>query len=65
MTIVKRFSPMRKKGTNYFLTVVTDRNKIAKIPDGYERCGRSFLGNWDSDKPFPHNFIIQGKGDKR
>ena len=61
MKIVKRFSPMMKikKDSCDFVTVVTDENKYAKLLDGYMRCGKSFVAVWDSDKPFPENYIVQ------
>lgn len=44
MEDIRRFSLMKKKGTLDFITIITDKNKYAKVQKGYERCGRSFLG---------------------
>lgn len=50
MKNIKRFTLMRKIGTfGDFATVITDRNKYAKVPEGYERCGKSFLGVYKPD----------------
>lgn len=46
MEDIRRFSLMQKIGTLDFITVITDKDKYAKVPDGYERCGKSFLGEY-------------------
>ena len=40
MEDIRRFSLMKKKGTLDFITIITDKNKYAKVQKGYERCGR-------------------------
>lgn len=56
---IKRITIFRNPINGQFLYVATEPNKRAKCPEGYERIGKSFLGNWDNadDKS---KFVIQG-----
>jgi len=58
---IKRFTVTYNDVKKEFLRVVTDYNKTAKVPDGYKRCGRSFLGRYygEDDCPPSMRQIIQ------
>lgn len=44
MPDIRRFTLIKKIGTlGEFKMIVTDKNLYAKLPVGYERCGKSFL----------------------
>jgi hypothetical protein len=41
---VKRFTVTYSEEKKEFLRIVTHPDKYAKVPSGYKRCGKSFLG---------------------
>lgn len=55
---IKRITTFRHLSDYHYIHIATEPNERAQTPEGYERIGKSFLGNWDNvaDKS---KFVIQ------
>ena len=50
---IRRFTLAYSEADKEFLRIVTRESKAAKIPDGYHRCGKSFLGIYHGEDDYP------------
>ena len=59
MKEIKRFTTVINVENFKTISIITPKDKRAIVPDGYKKCGKSFLAYFDSENPPRMSYIEQ------
>lgn len=59
MKEIKRFTTVINVENFKAISIITPKYKHAIVPDGYKKCGKSFLAYFDSEDPPRMSYVEQ------